>query len=153
MEYAINETLNRHKSKRRFPADFKLANGKIISDHKVIADAFKDYFIGIDAQDTETPQGNFHYSDYLSKKPNCNLQFHPITKCDVAEIIGNLKPKTSTGIDTISSKLLRQTKDSITKTLTIIVKQMLKTGTFPELLKTSKVIPLYKNGDNSNLSN
>ena len=32
---AINETLNRHKSKCRFPAEFKLANGKIISDHKV----------------------------------------------------------------------------------------------------------------------
>ena len=29
----------------------------------------------------------------------------------------------------------------------------LKTGTFSELLKTSKVIPLYKKGDNSNLSN
>ena len=39
---AINETLNRHKSKRRFPAEFRLANGKIISDHKVIADAFND---------------------------------------------------------------------------------------------------------------
>ena len=111
---AINETLNRHKSKRRFPAEFKLANRKIISDHKVIADAFNDYFIGIGAQDTETPQGNSHYSDYLSNKPNCNLQFHPITNCDVAEIIGNLKPKTSTGMDNISSKLLRQTKDSIT---------------------------------------
>ena len=112
------------------------------------------YLIGIDAQDTETPQGNSHYSDYLSNKPNCNLQFHPITNCDVTEIIGNLKPKISTGIDNISSKLLRQTKDSITETLTIIVNQMLKTGTkFPELLKTSKVIPLYKKGDNSNLSN
>ena len=150
---AINETLNRPKSKRRFPAEFKLANGKIISDHKVIADAFNDYFIGIGAQDTETPQGNSHYSDYLSNKPNCNLKIHPITNCDVAEIIGNLKPKTSTGIDNISSKLLRQTKDSITESLTIIVNQMLKTGTFPELLKTSKVIPLYKKGDNSNLSN
>ena len=72
------ETLNRHKSKRRFPAEFKLANGKIISDHKVIADAFNDYFIGIGEQDTETPQGNSHYFDYLSNKPNCNLQFHPI---------------------------------------------------------------------------
>ena len=71
----------------------------------------------------------------------------------MAEIIGNLKPKTSTGIDTISSKLLRQTNDSITESLTIIVNQMLKTCTFPELLKISKVIPLYKKGDNSSLSN
>ena len=69
----------------------------------------------------------------------------------MAEIIGNLKPKTSTGIDNISSKLLRQTEDSITESLTIIVNQMLKTGTFPELLKISKVIPLYKKGDDLNL--
>ena len=141
---AIKETMNRHKSKSRFPAEFKLAKRKIISDHKVIADAFNDYFIGIGAQDTETPQGNSHYSAYLSNKLNCNLQFYPITNCDVAEIIGNLKSKTSTGIDNISSMLLRQTKDSITESLTIIVNQMLKTGTFPELLKTSKVITLYK---------
>ena len=67
------QTLKRHKSKRRFPAGFKLANGKIISDHKEIADAFNDYYIGIGAQDTETPQGNSHYSDYLDNKPNCNL--------------------------------------------------------------------------------
>ena len=49
--------------------------------------------------------------------------------------------------------VLRQTKDSITESLTIIVNQMLKTGTFPKLLKSSKVIPLYEKGDNSNLSN
>ena len=51
---AINETLNKHKSKLRFPVEFKLVNGKIISDHKEFADAFNDYFIGIGAQDTET---------------------------------------------------------------------------------------------------
>ena len=100
--------------KTQVSREFKLANGKIIADHKVIADAFNDYFIGIGAQDTEPLQCNCRYSDYLNNKPDCNLQFHPITNCDVAEIIGNLKPKTSTGIDNISSKLLRKTKDSIT---------------------------------------
>ena len=101
----------------------------------------------------KTPQGNSNYSDYLSNKPNCNLQFHPITNCDVAEIIGNLKPITSRGIDNIPSKLLKQTKSSIAESLTIMVNQKLKTGTFPKLLKTSIVIPLYKEGDNLNLSN
>ena len=54
----------------------------------------------------------------------------------MAEIIGNLKSKTITGIDNISSKLPRKTKDSITESLTIIVNQMLKTGTFPKFLKS-----------------
>ena len=53
-------------------------------------------------------QGNSHYSDYLGNKSNRNLKFYPVTKCDVAAIIENLKPKISTGIDNISSKLLRQ---------------------------------------------
>ena len=64
-------------------------------------------------------QPRCHFTDYCSNKPNCNLQFHPIAQTDVAQIIDNLKPKTSTGIDNISIKLLKQTKDSITAALTI----------------------------------
>ena len=41
---AINDTLNRHKTKNKFPETFKLSNGQIISDPKEIATAFKDYF-------------------------------------------------------------------------------------------------------------
>ena len=77
-------------------------------------------------------------------KANCNLQFHPIAQTDVAQIIDNLKPKTSTGIDNISSKLLKQTKNSITAPLTIIINQIMATGIFPDALQISKVIPLYK---------
>ena len=66
----------------------------------------------------------------------------------MAKIIGNLEPITSKSIDNIPSKLLKQTKSSITESLTIMVNQKLKTGTFPKLLKTSIVLPLYKEGDN-----
>ena len=82
-----------------------------------------------------------------------NLQFHPIAQTDVAQIIDNLKSKTSTGIANISSKLLKQTKDSITAPLTIIINQMMATGLFTDALKISKVIPLYKKGDEANISN
>ena len=41
---------------------------------------------------------NCRFSNYLNKS-NCNLQFHPITQGDVAQITGSLKPKTSTGIE------------------------------------------------------
>ena len=150
---AINDTLNRHKTKSKFPETFKLSDGKIISDPKEIATAFNDYFISIGELDVVTQPPNCHFTNYLSNKPNCNLQFHPIAQSDVAQIIDNLKPKTSTGIDNISSKLLKRTTDSITSPLTIIINQMMASGIFPDALKVSKVIPLYKKGDESNLSN
>ena len=150
---AINDTLNRHKTKRKFPETFKLSDRKLISDPKEIATAFNDYFISIGELDVVTQPPNCHFTNYLSNKPNCNLQFHPIAQTDVAQIIDNLKPKTSTGIDNISSKLLKRTTDSITAPLTIIINQMMASGIFPDALKVSKVIPLYKKGDESNLSN
>ena len=114
---AINDTLNRHKTKTKFPETFKLLNGQIISDPKEIATAFNDYFISIGEMEKVAQQPNCHFTNYLSNKPKCNLQFHPIDQTDVAQIIDNLKPKTSTGIDNISSKLLKQTKNSITAPL------------------------------------
>ena len=148
---AINDTLNRHKTK--FPETFKLSNGKIISDSKKISTAYNDHFISICELDEVTQPPNCHFTNYFSNKPNCNFQFHPIAQTDVAHIIDNLKPKTSTGIDNISSKLLKRTKDSITAPLTIIINQMMASGLFPDALKVSKVIPLYKKDDESNLSN
>ena len=52
--------------------------------------------------DEVTQQPNRHFTNYLGNKRNCNLQFYPIAQTDVAQIIDNLKPKTSTGIDSIS---------------------------------------------------
>ena len=103
--------------------------------------------------DEVAQQPNCHFTNYLINKSKCTLQFHPIDQTNVAQIIDNLKPKTSTGIDNISSKLLKQTKESITAPLTIIINQMMATDLFPDALKICKVIPLYKKGDAANLSN
>ena len=43
----INETLNRNKKRKRPPDEFYLPNGSIITDHKIITDEFKTYFVSI----------------------------------------------------------------------------------------------------------
>ena len=62
-------------------------------------------------------------------------------------IIDSLKPKTSSGMDEISNKTLKVLKNEIAAPLTVIINQMLYTGIFPDALKVSKVIPLYKKDD------
>ena len=55
--------------------------------------------------------------------------------------------KTSSGIDELSNKLLRSIKNEILKPLALIINQSLQTGIFPDLLKISKIKPLYKKDD------
>ena len=71
----------------------------------------------------------------------------------VLKIIEHLKNKTSTGTDGISNNLIKTAKNELIKPLTIIINQMLHTGIFPEPLKISKVVPLYKANDQMLLSN
>ena len=55
-----------------------------------------------------------------------------------------MQPKTSSGFDNISLKLIKTCANYITKPLTAIINQSLTQGTFPDLLKIAKVIPIYK---------
>ena len=147
----INESLNRRKGKRDFPQEFQLANGTLISEPKQIANAFDDFFISVG--DTGQINTAVDFNQYMPAKPNCNLTFQPITVDITSRIIDSLKPKTSTGVDCISNKLLKFVKNAISEPLTIIINQMLNTGVFPDLLKISKVIPIYKKEDDTMFSN
>ena len=149
----ISQTLNRRKRDRDFPQEFKLANGNTISEPKKIANAFNDFFIGIGDGGVSNKSTNNDCNRCMPSKANCTLMFEPITVDTISRIISGLKPKTSTGIDNISNKLLKFVKNVIFEPLSIIINQMLKLGIFPDLLKLSKVVPLYKKDDDSNLSN
>ena len=59
-------------------------------------------------------------------------------------LINNLRPKSSSGIDELSNKVVKHIQEIIAAPLTIIINKMLITGLFPESLKISKVIPLFK---------
>ena len=50
--------------------------------------------------------------------------------------------KTSSGVDGISTNILKDIKYLISKPLTLIINQYLETGIFPSKLKVAKVIPI-----------
>ena len=68
-------------------------------------------------------------------------------------LLENLKNKTNTGIDGISNQLLKSAKNVLVKPITTIINQTIVTGIFPDNLKISKVIPLYKAKYQTLLSN
>ena len=89
----------------------------------------------------------------MPAKPNCNLKFKLVTVDNISRIVDSLKPKTSSGVDCISNKLIKYVKDVIMEPLPVIINQMLNVGIFPDSLKQSKVISIYKKNDNTIFSN
>ena len=62
-------------------------------------------------------------------------------------VIKTLATKNSTGIDSISSNMLKKLAPVIINPLTRIINQSLCTDIFPFRLKIAKVIPLFKKND------
>ena len=150
----INIILNRTKKKKDFPKHF-LVNGDSVSDPAEIVNKFNFYFTNIGpelAQKIDPPRGE-NFTDYLDAPAQSKFDFVPTTTDKIIEVINNLKSKTSQGIDKISNKLLKEIKYEISDSLMIIINQCLAQGTFPNLLKIAKVIPLFKKGEHFLFSN
>ena len=65
----------------------------------------------------------------------------------VEKIILELSSKNSCGSDGLSTNFLKRISKIIAAPLSVIINQSLVTGIFPVRLKTAKVIPLFKKGD------
>ena len=65
----------------------------------------------------------------------------------------NLNPHKSSGPDNISTKLIQDSISEIIEPLIHIYNLSLSTGIVPEKLKMAKVIPIFKKGDESVISN
>ena len=73
--------------------------------------------------------------------------FQHISEDEVKSVICGLPPKSSFGIDGISTYLLKFLAPLLWKPLTLIINQSLNSGIFPDKLKIAKIVPVYKKED------
>ena len=150
----INSLLCKSKNEKDLPPFFKI-NDAIVSDTQTIAQEFNEYFTNLGptlANDIATPlHKSFH--DYLTAPSTANLSFDYVSETNIAKIIDNFPPKTSSGHDNISLKLVKHCKNILVNPITLIINQMFSTNVFPDRLKIAKVKPLFKKDDESSLQN
>lgn len=144
----IKSIINKGKTSSNFPSYFLINNNKI-SDPKEIAEGFNSFFTGIGPKLSNEikAKGNHTYQTYLHKIINSKFTFSTVNIEDVTKTIKNLKSKSSSGHDGISTILLKKIAPVISAQLTTIINQSLITGIFPNKLKIAKVSPLYKKDD------
>ena len=79
-----------------------------------------------------------------NRNPNDQFCFKPVTKEMIAKEISNLKSGKAVRSNDIPTKIIKDFKDLFATFLYNNYKKCLLEGTFPEDLKTAKVVPVYK---------
>ena len=89
---------------------------------------------------------------HLTNHVDNSMYMPEITECEVITIICSLT-NSSPGWNNIPAKLLKPYIEEYIKPLTYIINKSFETGVFPDSLKLTKVIPIYKSDDKTLLSN
>ena len=150
----INETLGKNKKDSKLPT-YVQHNNTIVSNPTEIANVFNDFFVNIGSNlssTINTNDDNFTFKQYLQTPSTSTCILNNICENDVLKLIHEMDNKSSSGNDCISNKMLKYIKNEISKAVALIINQMLNSGIFPNRLKISKIIPVYKKG-NANLLN
>jgi hypothetical protein len=126
-----------------------IANGNLISDGKLMAEEFNNFFstVGKKISDSVEPVGVDPMSFLNDENVYPDMEFENIGPSFLCDIINEFVPKKSFDIDGISMNLVKFISTSISVPLAHIYSLSLRNGIFPEFLKISRVVPIFKGGD------
>jgi len=129
-------------------------NNKEFSDPKHISDAFNNYFANVGNKlKNEIPIVNKRPQEYLRLPQSNSFFISPTTTTEIENIITSLKSGKAVGPFSIPIDILKPLKSVISKPLEILFNTSFSTGTVPTDFKLANIIPVYKEGSRTCLSN
>ena len=130
------------------------SDGENITENSNISETMNKHFCTIGMRlASKIPKSKKSFKHFL-KSSSPNSMF--LIKVDPKQVLGIIKDLNSfksPGLDGISNKVLKISAEVIINPLTHILNESFVKGIFPECLKTAKVIPLFKKGDEALCSN
>lgn len=141
--------------------EYKLQiDGKLVSTDKQVAEAFENFFTDIPFSTTKSLKSSPALAESLikenvdaSKVDNLIFNFVHVTPKDVLRTFKSLEIKNTADLDGLSVKVISSVIKYITPHLSCIFNKCIDNGVFPDLMKHSKVIPLFKAGSTSDPTN
>lgn len=113
-----------------------------------IANLFAQHFQNSTVIDNFSNNNNF-YNDFIST----NNDRISISISDVKHGIFKIKPSFSPGPDGIPSSFIKNCSTALLEPLQYLFDLSLSSSSFPDIWKKTSIIPVYKKGDKSNISN
>ena len=138
----IHDIVYSRKSKKNNTPSSLLIDRKTTANPKDIAENFNNFFTSIGTKlQNNIPPTRRQYFDYL-KYPNPKTFF--ISPDEIKNIINSIKSSKCVGPNSIPTKILHLIKDKISIPLSELINKSFATGSFPNICRTAKVIPIFK---------
>ena len=148
----LKEAIGKQNNKLNFPKSFNIDN-KNVSNRSEIAEQFNKYFSKIGASTANNvPKTSKKYTDYIQNPSLNSMLLEQIDQHHIIDAANKLKPKTSSGHDDISTKIMNETIQNIILPITHIINRSFASGILPDQMKRAKVIPIYKSSSQNELS-
>ena len=146
--------LNKNKHKHNSISSLNI-DGNSVTDPQLITESFNNFFsqIGENLASKFSRDNNTDYKKYLGSPADQSILLHKINQKEIDNAIKNLKNSSSSGPDEITSKFVKLSAPILIPALDKIFNLALKSGIYPNKLKIAKVVPVYKKGVSTLVSN
>ena len=141
----IKSLINVKTATSRVSTVLSLDNGDTITNPYDIANTFNNYFASI-AETTKKSIKYSHkpFSDYLSNESSTTIFLQPTDKEEITNIISSLNSNKASGPNSIPYRILFLLKNEISRQLADLFNLSFITSVFTSVLKTAKVLPVFK---------
>jgi len=137
---------------KTIPSEMRSEQG-VLTSSESIANNFNEYFSGIASKlDSEMPRTDVSPLDYLGERVANSFYVGPASASDSLSIISTLKNK-SCSLFSIPNFVYKFNRDIFSPIITNLFNMSTSTGIFPNILKTARIIPIYKSGEKTLTSN
>ena len=130
------------------PRTLSLSHGKNTTINPCeIANVFNNYFASVaEIGKQNINYSHKHFSEYLKHQCNNSLFIQPTDSEEIANIISSLNINKACGPFSSPNKIVVLLKQDIYLQLADLFNLSFSSGSFPSILKTAKVVPVFKKG-------
>ena len=128
------------------------SDDKIITNTNSICDKFNEFFNSNYTENLD-PNLNLDFKSFMGPSSIDSFFLLETNHTEILNTVNKLKNSKSSGTDNISNSLLKNLVLSILNPLNHLINLSLKNGQFPNVYKTSKILPLYKSGCHHSINN
>ena len=140
----INEIIYTKKAGKTNNPSSLLIYRKSVTNQQEMAEHFNNFFTSTGNLKETIPSTRKDYTQYLKIPSKINFSIKAIKPKEICDTIETLKNSKSTGHNSIPTKIFKIIKKLISTALSTLINKSFANGTFSNVCKVAKVVPVFK---------